>query len=904
MASKQFLVPGNHATVRGIVAPGATATLYTTGTTTPQAFYSDESRLVSLGSTITADAIGNFPIAYQDETVPFRLILKDRLGTELGDIDPFYFGVTTLSLPAAANSYAARSDMAAVSAEAGSMAYLREAGREGTFVFDTSNLATLVTADTAQGIYVAPSSDTTGASGAWVRKFSGPAESTWFGVSTSATAAANVTAFTAALALLNALKVDGYGYNDGSIGLHTPAGLYTFNNTISIAHALEITGDFTRNGSGGGTVFEWTSNTHGFQALSPTCYGATIKGLVLKGTNGGTAKHAINQTGNLAVENCYLYNWSGNGINADSTSGGLSGSTYRNILGEAVGWTLYLQGPDSNGCTIINVGATAVRFGGIFDSSGIGNVIVGGVINSCGVVSGYATRCVYSGKGYAVAYGQEAGASTNAPSGTTANNTYWIYDSGLPTVASATAPAWASGLTWYFSAPICSEPADGNVRTTVVGAYIESGLNPIVLSDPSTMFGGQVQVAVYNGAYFRHGGFIRGASGYMLANSAIRTLGPYANDFQNSASSFGPSTNPGVSQDQTLTFYSWNSYNILNFYVGGVSQGAITNYNSGIIHDFDTTNWRTKAGAGGTALATLDTTGYNLTSGGYKVAGTTAIDSSRNGNFGTVTATGLVSTPASASGGAGLTLPHGAAPTSPVNGNVWTTTGGIFWRINGATVQVATGGGTAIGTNTGDQTITLTSDVTGSGTGSFATTIAANAVTYAKFQQVAASSLVGNPTGSLANAQGITLAGGLAFSGTTLTAAGALTPTSVASTGAVTSSSASAGIGYATGAGGTVTQITSKATGVTLNKICGQITMNGAALAAGAKVSFAVSNTSCAATDIPQVAVVSGGTANAYRANVTAVAANSFTVTVENITAGSLSEAPVIGFFINKAVTA
>ncbi len=42
------------------------------------------------------------------------------------------------------------------------------------------------------------------------------------------------------------------------------------------------------------------------------------------------------------------------------------------------------------------------------------------------------------------------------------------------------------------------------------------------------------------------------------------------------------------------------------------------------------------------------------------------------------------------------------------------------------------------GTNSGDQTITLTNDVTGSGTGSFAATIAANAVTYAKMQQVTA----------------------------------------------------------------------------------------------------------------------------------------------------------------------
>jgi hypothetical protein len=46
------------------------------------------------------------------------------------------------------------------------------------------------------------------------------------------------------------------------------------------------------------------------------------------------------------------------------------------------------------------------------------------------------------------------------------------------------------------------------------------------------------------------------------------------------------------------------------------------------------------------------------------------------------------------------------------------------------------------GTNTGDQTITLTSDVTGSGTGSFATTIASGAVTLAKMANMATSSLI------------------------------------------------------------------------------------------------------------------------------------------------------------------
>lgn len=56
--------------------------------------------------------------------------------------------------------------------------------------------------------------------------------------------------------------------------------------------------------------------------------------------------------------------------------------------------------------------------------------------------------------------------------------------------------------------------------------------------------------------------------------------------------------------------------------------------------------------------------------------------------------------------------------------------------------QSGTFSGTSSGTNTGDQTITLTSDVTWSGTGSFATTIANNAVTLAKMADMATSSLI------------------------------------------------------------------------------------------------------------------------------------------------------------------
>lgn len=58
---------------------------------------------------------------------------------------------------------------------------LTEAGREGLFVFDGSNLSAKVSIDTYQGIYVAPASDPTGVSGAWVRQFEGPVQLSWFG---------------------------------------------------------------------------------------------------------------------------------------------------------------------------------------------------------------------------------------------------------------------------------------------------------------------------------------------------------------------------------------------------------------------------------------------------------------------------------------------------------------------------------------------------------------------------------------------------------------------------------------------------------------------------------------------------------------------------------------------------
>lgn len=71
----------------------------------------------------------------------------------------------------------------------------------------------------------------------------------------------------------------------------------------------------------------------------------------------------------------------------------------------------------------------------------------------------------------------------------------------------------------------------------------------------------------------------------------------------------------------------------------------------------------------------------------------------------------------------------------------------------------------------------MSGDVTGSGPwNNIATTISNNAVTYAKMQQANATTLLGNPTGVLANISEITLGAGLSFVGTTLTATATSSP--------------------------------------------------------------------------------------------------------------------------------
>jgi hypothetical protein len=238
------------------------------------------------------------------------------------------------------------------------------------------------------------------------------------------------------------------------------------------------------------------------------------------------------------------------------------------------------------------------------------------------------------------------------------------------------------------------------------------------------------------------------------------------------------------------------------------------------------------------------------------------------------------------SSGVSLTSASGVLAVANGGTNVTTSTGtgSVVLSISPTLVTPILGTPTS-GTLTSCTGLPLTTGVTGLGTGVatfLATPSSANLATA-----------VTDETGS----------GELVFatSPTLVTPViGTATGFSLAVTGAITSSG-TAGIGYATSAGGTISQTGDKGMDVTLNKVCGQITMDGEALAASTVILFTLNNTRIAATDVLILNHSSGGTFGSYLLTAQC-GTGSALIGVKNISAGSLAEAIVISFVVIKAV--
>jgi predicted ThiF/HesA family dinucleotide-utilizing enzyme len=106
-------------------------------------------------------------------------------------------------------------------------------------------------------------------------------------------------------------------------------------------------------------------------------------------------------------------------------------------------------------------------------------------------------------------------------------------------------------------------------------------------------------------------------------------------------------------------------------------------------------------------------------------------------------------------------------------------------------------------------------------------------------------------------------------------------------------------IGYSTAAQGSVTQLTDKSTAVTLNKSAGRITMNNASLNTATNATFTLNNNLISANDCV-ILTISGGQATPGSYNVfgNSLTAGSVSITLRNISGGTLSEAVIINYAI------
>ena len=111
-------------------------------------------------------------------------------------------------------------------------------------------------------------------------------------------------------------------------------------------------------------------------------------------------------------------------------------------------------------------------------------------------------------------------------------------------------------------------------------------------------------------------------------------------------------------------------------------------------------------------------------------------------------------------------------------------------------------------------------------------------------------------------------------------------------------------IGYTAAAQGAVTQLTSKATAVTLNKPAGRITLNNAALAGNTAVTFTLNNSYISNNDILVLNVSGGSVADAttYTAYTSSLSTGAAAITLRNLTATSQSEAVIINYAIIHCV--
>jgi hypothetical protein len=224
-------------------------------------------------------------------------------------------------------------------------------------------------------------------------------------------------------------------------------------------------------------------------------------------------------------------------------------------------------------------------------------------------------------------------------------------------------------------------------------------------------------------------------------------------------------------------------------------------------------------------------------------------DQATDTTFVTIDANGKVSTIASeATNGAGFNIAHGVAPTTPVNGDIWTTTSGLFMRQNGTTKQYVDFDGTQ--TINGNKVFSNPTQTIGNSTATSTISVASGATISAstKTVNIGTAGVSGSTTnitvGPVLGASTTSIGNTTAASTLNLATGATLTATTKAvnvATGGVVGSTTNITIGSTTGTSTTTLQ------GIT-NGITAAADTNSTALATTAFVVGQASSTTPAAT--------------------------------------------------------
>lgn len=278
--------------------------------------------------------------------------------------------------------------------------------------------------------------------------------------------------------------------------------------TLEITHTIDIFGEGSIGPFGAAaSQLRWDDGTHGFRfqandttgdvGTGPQAYGGArgsrLRNLYLKGGYAGVESeyHGVYFRAAIEVENLLIDNFPGDGFCGVShnTGGNTNCSIARNVHVRRCRDGARMSGINSQ-VGKFEIFATENRRWAVQDDGQLGNLWTGLAEENGKTVGTTPTMVSYNGHWYAVIAGQEAGASINAPSGDTTDNTWWYYannDAG-PNLG-ANVPAWVNGIT--VRAGGAFRTTNVNAHTVLLDWYAEGFQGPLQLTEPTLVLGGQ-----------------------------------------------------------------------------------------------------------------------------------------------------------------------------------------------------------------------------------------------------------------------------------------------------------------------------------------------------------------------------------------------------------------------------